>query len=106
MHEKHEIKCLINNNSIIENYYKHKPNNQHKYRQKEITFCFDDWSDPMEEASEFWVSRRLVVDELDFDGLHGRDSQDGLRYSGTCHRKKQKAVSTVMVPIVHHTMDQ
>jgi len=60
----------------------------------------------MEEASEFWVGRRLVIDELDLDGLHGRDGQDGLRYSGTCHRKKQKAVSTVMVPIVHHTMDQ
>ena len=43
----------------------------------------DDAGDSVGEAAELGVGRPLIVDELDFDGLHRGHGQHGLRNAGS-----------------------
>ena len=48
------------------------------YKQVLLTLALDDLPESVEEALVPGLGRRLVVDELDLDGLHGGHGQDGL----------------------------
>lgn len=67
------------------------------------TFLLDDKGDPVEEALVLRLARQLVIDELDFDGLHRRDGEHGLRHAGAesaqqPHGRRQVAL------LIHHAL--
>lgn len=67
------------------------------------TFLLDDGGDPVEEALVLRLARQLVVDELDLDGLHGRDGEHGLRHSGAEPAQQARARGQVAL-LVHHAL--
>lgn len=59
----------------------------------------------MEESLELWVGTSLVVDEFDFDSLHGRDGEDGLRHTGTQTAQQPAARSQVSSFVFHLVLE-
>lgn len=58
---------------------------------------FDNYPHSMEESSESWISRSLIVDKFDFNGFHGGDREYGLANSSAQTGQKSRLRTEISI---------
>ena len=71
-----------------------------------FTFLPDDSSHTMEEALVLWVGLCLVVDELDLNGLHWTDDENGFAHAGSKASQETLCLLQVTLLIGHSVLQE